>query len=71
MSVESQAMFLSPQDISGLSQQNSVAGFSWTTEESGDIKKNNTHNINGSIQLTWMRSASAELSLLCMVQESE
>ena len=38
MLMESQERFFwTPQNISGASQQNSVAGFSLTTEEDGDL----------------------------------
>lgn len=36
MSMESRVMFPSPQNISVALEQNSVAGFSQTTEEAGD-----------------------------------
>ena len=37
MSIESQAKFHGPQNISGALQQNTIAAFSYTTTANGDL----------------------------------
>ena len=44
-----------PQNISGASQQNSVAVFFWTTEEAGDLIYNIENYGEKSLKSLWVR----------------